>query len=507
MSENIRDLELLVLSRTPIIAIESAEEERVRGHVDNLARRQRLPWFEWKATAGLQRAGLPDPMYDTQKPQQALKTMVEMRVEALFLFHDLQKYFDDPAILRALRDIGQQFGADRRTLILCAPDLPLPAELRASASLIRLELPTPGELKELALRTLKDLGAPQRVRIELSVPELGQLVESLRGLTLLEAQRALLRAALDDAKITREDVRHIQALKKSLIARDGILELVPPDAGLQQVGGLDALKAWLRTRGQAFSPEAARYGLEPPRGVLLIGVQGCGKSLTAKAIAAEWALPLLRLDAGALYDKFVGESEKNLRRGLDTAEAMAPCILWIDEIEKGMSGREGSASDGGLSRRLFGAFVSWLQERRAPVFVAATANDIAALPPELLRKGRFDEIFFVDLPDEAARRSIFAVHLARRRQDPGGFDLPALARAAEGWSGAEIEAAVVSSLYHAFAERRPPRTGHVLAALSATVPLSRTFREAIDALRAWARGRAVPAAGPGGAGVPPRPPA
>jgi hypothetical protein len=491
--ENIRDLELLVLSRTPIIAIESAEEDRVRRQVEALALGQEMPWFEWKATTGLKRAGLPDAMYDTTKPSAALRTMTEMQVEALFLFHDLQKYFDDPAILRAVRDVGTRFTGDRRCLVLCAPDLSLPPELRTCASLIRLELPDTDALKGLVLQTLKSLGAPQRIRIELTVPEMGQLVQALRGLTLREAERALMRAALDDLKINRDDFKHIQEIKKALIARDGILELYPPEATLQQVGGLENLKAWLKTRGAAFSPEAAKHGLEPPRGVLLLGVQGCGKSLTAKAIAAEWGLALLRLDAGALYDKYVGESEKNLRRGLQTAEAMAPCVLWIDEIEKGMSGREGSGSDGGLSRRLFGAFISWLQERKSPVFVAATANDIESMPPELLRKGRFDEIFFVDLPGDAARRAILAVHLARRRQDPGRFDLEALSRAAAGFSGAEIEAAVVTALYHAFAAKQPLGDAHVTQALQGTVPLSRTFREKIRDLRDWARGRAVAA--------------
>jgi SpoVK/Ycf46/Vps4 family AAA+-type ATPase len=493
--ENIRDLELLVVSRTPIIAIESAEEERVRARLEELATRQDLPWFEWKATTGLRRAGTSDAMYETERPAAALKTVLDMRTEALFLFHDLQKHFDDPTILRALRDIGQRFAEDRRCLILCAPDIPIPSDLRTCASLIRLELPDAGELKRLTVRTLTNLGAPRRVRIDLTLPELEQLVQSLRGLTLAEAQRVLMRAALDDLKLDREDFKHILERKKSLIARDGVLELLPQEVTLQQIGGLDSLKAWLRRRGAGFSAEAQRHGLEPPRGVLLLGVQGCGKSLCAKAVAAEWGLALLRLDASALYDKFVGESERNLRRSMQTAEAMAPCVLWIDEIEKGMSGREGSASDGGLARRIFGSFVSWLQERKSPVFVVATANDIEALPPELLRKGRFDEIFFVDLPDDAARRSIFAVHLARRRQDPAGFGLGDLAAAAEGFSGAEIEAAVVSALYASFADRRPLSTAHVLDALRATVPLSRTCRESIEGLRAWARGRAVPASG------------
>jgi SpoVK/Ycf46/Vps4 family AAA+-type ATPase len=496
--ENIRDLELLVVSHTPIIAIESPEEERVAAHVEALAARQELPWFQWTTSTGLVRSGSADPMYETEKPLQALKIAREMRTEALYLFHDLQKYFEDPQVLRLLRDIGQSFTEDRRTLILCAPELSLPSDLQACSALIQLELPGTEDLKELTVKTLRSLGAPSRIKVDLTLPEVNQLVQSLRGLTLREAQRVLMRAALDDLRLNKEDFKHILERKKTLIAKDGVVELYPQEATLQQVGGLENLKEWLRQRGAAFSPDAGRYGLEPPRGLLLLGVQGCGKSLCAKAIAAEWGLALLKLDAGALYDKYVGESEKNLRKVMRTAEAMAPCVLWIDEIEKGMSGREGSASDGGLSRRLFGAFISWLQERKDPVFVVATANDIEALPPELLRKGRFDEIFFVDLPGDAARRAIFAVHLAKRRQDPAAFSLGELSAAADGFSGAEIEAAIVSALYAAFAEKKPLGTAHVLAALRSTVPLSRTCREAIEGLRSWARGRAVPAAADAG---------
>jgi len=494
--ENISDLDLLVNAHQPIIAIESSEEERVRSILQDLAARLELPLFEWKATTGLRRLGTTDPLYETEKPEKALKAALAMRTEALYLFHDLDKFFGEAPILRAARDIGEAFTEDRRSLILCAPEIEVPIDLKTCTAQIRLELPTLDELKELTVRTLKSLGAPQRIKVELSLPEIEQLVAALRGMTLLEAQRVLMRAALDDLKIDHSDFQHILDHKKALIARDGVLELYPAETTLQQVGGLENLKSWLKTRGAAFSAEAKRYGLEPPRGLLLLGVQGCGKSLCAKAIAAEWGLALLRLDAGALYDKYVGESEKNLRKSLQTAEAIAPCVLWIDEIEKGMSGREGSASDGGLSRRLFGSFLSWLQDRKQPVFVAATANDIASLPPELLRKGRFDEIFFVDLPGDAARRAILAVHLSRRRQDPARFDLGALSAACEGWSGAEIEAAIVSSLYAAFADRRPLADQHVTAALAATVPLSRTCREQIDDLRAWARGRTVPADAP-----------
>ena len=466
----------------------------MRALVAEAAARQDLPFFEWKVTTGLARAGAGDPLHETDKPDRALRAAAGMRTEAVYLFYDLQKYFEDPAILRLLRDIGESFSADRRTLVLCAPAIDLPEDLKACTARIQIELPDVEALRELTVRTLRDLGAPKRIKIDLSVPELGQLIESLRGLTLAEAQRVLMTAALDDLKLDRSDFKHVLDRKKDLIANDGVLELWPQDTTLQQIGGLENLKAWLRKRGAGFSPEARRHGLEPPRGLLLLGVQGCGKSLCARAVASTWGLALLRMDAGSLYDKFVGESERKMRGALRTAESMAPCVLWIDEIEKGFPGRAGAESDGGLARRIFGAFLSWLQEKKRPVSVVATANDVQALPPELLRKGRFDEIFFVDLPNDAARRSILAVHLARRDQDPAAFDLPALAAASEGFSGAEIEAAIVAALYSAFADKAPLSTPHVLAELQRTVPLSRTCREAIDELRAWAKGRTVPAA-------------
>jgi SpoVK/Ycf46/Vps4 family AAA+-type ATPase len=493
--ENIGDLELLIASHNAIVAIESPEEERVRALVAEAAARQDLPFFEWKVTSGLLRVGAGDPLFETDKPAQALKAAAGMRTEAVYLFYDLHKYFDDPAILRALRDIGQAFSADRRTLVLCAPAIDIPDDLKPCTARIRLELPDVPALRELTVRTLRGLGAPQRIKIDLSLPEIGQLVDSLRGLTLAEAQRVLMAAALDDLRLDRNDFKHILERKKSLIASDGVLELEARDTTLQQVGGLDNLKAWLKKRAPGFAPEARKHGLEAPRGLLLIGVQGCGKSLGARAVASEWGLPLLRLEAGALYDKFVGESERRLRAALATAEAMAPCVLFIDEIEKGFSGRTGTESDGGLSRRIFGTFVSWLQDRRRPVCVTATANDIQALPPELLRKGRFDEIFFVDLPADPARRSILAVHLVKRDLDPGAFSLPDLAAASEGFSGAEIEAAIVSALYSAFSDRQPLSTGHLLSEIRRAVPLSRTCKEAIEELREWAKGRTVPAAG------------
>ena len=492
--ENIRDLELLIVSHHAIVAIESHEEERVRSLAAEAATRQDLPFFEWKITSGLVRAGAGDGLQDTDKPEKALRVAAGMRTEAVYLFYDLNKYFEDPAVLRLLRDIGDSFSSDRRTLILCAPAIDIPEDLTTCTARMQIELPDVAELRELAVRTLRDLGAPRRIKIDLSVPELSQLIESLRGLTLGEAQRILMAAALDDLKIDRNDFKHVLDRKKDLIANDGVLELYPQDATLQQIGGLENLKTWLKKRGAGFAPEARRHGLEPPRGLLLLGVQGCGKSLSARAVASEWGLPLLRMDASSLYDKFVGESERKLRGALRTAESMAPCVLWIDEIEKGISGRTGSEADGGLARRIFGAFLSWLQDKKQPVCVVATSNDIQSLPPEFLRKGRFDEIFFVDLPGEAARRSILAVHLTKRGQDPAAFDLQALAAASEGFSGAEIEAAIVAALYSAFADKTLLSSPHILAELRRAVPLSRTCREAIEELRAWAKGRTVPAA-------------
>jgi ATP-dependent 26S proteasome regulatory subunit len=493
--DNSGDLEILVQSRHPIIAIETQEEERVQALVRDLAVRLDLPLFEWRSTRGLVRAGTSDPLYDTEKPLPALRSAAGLQTDAVYLFHDLQRYFEDPLVLRALRDIAQAFSRARRALILCAPEIPLPPDLRACTARVALDLPDAADLRRMAVRTLRELGAPRRIKMDLTMPDLERLIDSLRGLTLQEAQRLLLRAALDDLRLDRKDLQAILERKQELLARDGVLTLHPHESTLQQVGGLQNLKAWLKTRGAAFTPEAKTYGLEPPRGILLLGVQGCGKSLCAKAVAAEWGTALLQLDAGSLYDKFVGESEKNLRKALRAAEAMAPCVLWIDEIEKGFAARD-SASDGGLSRRILGALLSWMQEHRPPVFLVATANEVRDLPPELLRKGRFDEIFFVDLPAGSARRSILAIHLARRKQDPARFDLARLAESCAGFSGAEIEAAVVSALYAAFAAKAQLADAHLLEALQAAVPLSRTCRESIESIRAWAVGRTVPAAAP-----------
>jgi SpoVK/Ycf46/Vps4 family AAA+-type ATPase len=315
---------------------------------------------------------------------------------------------------------------------------------------------------------------------------------ALSGLTLNQARQAVAQVAIDDGRLTAEDLDRVVDLKARVIRNDCLLEYFPVAENAFELGGFAGLQQWLHRARLAFGAEAAQLNLPTPKGIMLVGVQGCGKSLAAKVIAREWQLPLLKLDAGRLYDKYVGESEKNLRRSLATAESMAPAVLWIDEIEKGMAPSGGQDADGGLSRRLFGSFLTWLQEKRADVFVVATANDLSALPPELLRKGRFDEIFFVDLPDAAEREAILRIHLALRKQDPARLDLSRIVAAADGFSGAELEQVVIVSLLQALQEHRPLDTQLMLDELAATVPLSVARREDVERLRALAHERFVP---------------
>jgi SpoVK/Ycf46/Vps4 family AAA+-type ATPase len=298
---------------------------------------------------------------------------------------------------------------------------------------------------------------------------------------------------LRDLALTRDDLQHVVDMKKELFQKDGVIDFIAGDDTLGSVGGFARLKAWLAKRQRAFTAEAREFGIVPSKGILLLGVQGCGKTLLAKAVAQDWGLPLLKMEPGRLYDKYIGESERNFDKALSVAEGMAPCVLMIDELEKGFSSVASSEADAGLSRRVFGRLLGWLQDRKAPVFVVATSNHIDQLPPELVRKGRFDEIFFIDLPDHAERVQIFTIHLAKRKRDPKAFDLDALASAAEGFSGAEIEQAVVAGLYTAFDARTELATAHIVEELGATRPLSVTRREEVDALRAWALERAVPA--------------
>jgi len=489
----LRTLEILISSRTPLIAIETLEEERVEQALERVAQRLRIPLFVWTMTRGLRRSGSLEPLYDTKELLKALRNLSELPNEGVYLMKDLHRSLGDATVVRMLQDLTHVFSRDRRAMVLTAPRVELPSELAALASLVKLELPSQTDLRALAQEVFGNLARQHKLGPAPDSDILDKIAAALRGLTLFEAERALTRAVLDDLTLSARDIEVIAEMKKELLSRERVLDCVPEREGLDDVGGLGGLKAWLEKRRKAFTPEAKEFGIPAPRGILLLGVQGCGKSLAAKAVAKAWELPLLRLEPGRLFDKFIGESEKNLDRALATAERMAPCVLMIDEIEKGFASVASSESDGGLSRRILGRLLGWLQDREAPVFLVATCNQITALPPELMRKGRFDEIFFIDLPALDERRQIFTVHLARRHRDPAAFDLTALAEASEGFSGAEIEQAVVSALYTAFARGAELATEHILEEIKATKPLSVTRAEDVEALREWARGRAVPA--------------
>jgi SpoVK/Ycf46/Vps4 family AAA+-type ATPase len=337
------------------------------------------------------------------------------------------------------------------------------------------------------VRDLVDRGFP----VSLDRAGIDSLVDALRGLSVAEAGRLIQQATLEDGALTPRDVATVREAKAEMLEA-GALELVQAGrADLEAVGGMERLKEWIGLRARAMEPRARQFGLEAPRGILLTGVPGCGKSLLAKALARSWGQPLLLLDPGSLYGSYVGESEQRLREALAAAEAMAPAVVWIDEIEKGFAA--GGRGDGGVSARILGTFLRWMQERPEGLFLVATCNDVEALPPELLRKGRFDEVFFVDLPESPERAEIFRLHLVARGRDPRTFDLDRLATAADGFSGAEIEAAVVAALYRAYARGTELTTDDVAEEVAATVPLCRSRPEDIERLRAWARGRAVTA--------------
>jgi len=485
------DLELMIQSRYPFIAVETAEEDRLEATLSQVAGDLRVPFFVWTLTNGLHRFGLPNAVYDSQQPLKALNNVAAMTGEAIFLMKDLHHYLTDPAVVRKCLDLAPAFGHDRRVIVMSAVRVELPPELAPLAARFTLDLPGPDELKSVVRRVVADCGREHRVTMALSPADLDRLVERLRGFTAFEAERAITRAILRDHTLDAADIDFVVEIKKEMLRKDGVLEYVSPEENLAEVGGFKNLKAWLEKRKKTFAPEARQFGIESPRGILLLGVQGCGKTMVARAVAREWGLPLLKMEPARLYDKYVGETETNLDKALRMAEQMAPCVLMIDELEKGLSYNPGGDADAGLSKRVFGRLLAWLQDRKAPVFVVATSNDIGQLPPELTRKGRFDEIFFVDLPNAEERKEIFAVHLRKRKRDPKLSDLDALAAASEGFSGAEIEQAVVAGLYTAFSRGVEVSSEIIVEELKATKPLSVTRAETISALREWARDRTV----------------
>jgi len=429
---------------------------------------------------------------DTELPGPGLRNLMDTDPGSLCVTLDLAEHLKG-VTLRMLRDLIPNFEKTGSTLIMIDGADKLPEVIKAYARPLDLSLPDSRELEEIVRRTLRDFHFAQPIQIGATKKGLEAIVRNLRGLTRRQAERIVLDTVCEDRRFDDTDIDIVIASKRQMIQRGGLLEYIRTPQDLNEIGGMRRLKRWLKTRSNAFGPEAEAFGLRPPRGVLMLGVQGAGKSLCAKAIATAWRQPLLRLDPGTLYNSFIGESEANLRRALQQTEAMSPVVLWIDEIEKGFASAASQSTDGGLSKRLFGTLLTWMQEHQTPVFVVATANDIEALPPELLRKGRFDEIFFVDLPNAAVRKRIFAIHLEKRGRKAVGFDLECLVEVSDGYSGSEIEEAVVAALHEAFADRADLDTERLVAALQSSPPLSTTMSEKVETLREWAKGRCVPA--------------
>jgi AAA+ superfamily predicted ATPase len=485
------DLRVLLASEHPLLLATVDEEQRFLAMLRRVAADASIPLWIWTASRGLARDG-KDAQYDTTDPRRALAFVGDLPGPGVFVFADAHPMLAQPVTLRTVKDVA--LGLSRgQTLVLTGPHHDPPPELRGLALPWRLCPPGDDEIGRLVRRTVDDLTL-RGLAGEFPAPEQRRLVAALRGLTLADAERLLQRAVLRDGRLDAADVAWVRSAKAEILNTDGVLELIESETGtLERIGGLDGLKRWLRTRARAVrDPDAARAaGVEAPRGILLTGVPGCGKSLVAKTLAAAWDRPLVLLDPARVYRKYVGVSEQRLDSALATAERMRPIVLWIDEIEKGFAA--GGDGDGGVSSRLLGTFLRWMQDRPDGVFVVATANDVSRLPAEFLRKGRFDEVFFVDLPDAAARRSIFTLHLEVRGLDPGGFDLEHLVAVTDGFSGAEIEAAIVGGAYRAFAADLPPTTGDVAAEAAGTVPLSEARPEDVARLRAWAEARAVTA--------------
>lgn len=493
-SETVDKLRLLIRSRHPVVTIETSEESRALARVWEAGRVFAFPCYVWDLVEGFHEAsshGVNVPQ--TRKPAEALAYLAAVDWPAVFVLQDFCPHLKDSMVQRLFRRFAGTASSRRQTAILVDPVTELPESCSRLAVPFRFNLPAEAELRGIVRETFKEYARYWKARSELTQSQFDQLIWMLRGLTAEEAKLAVSRVILDDDCLNADDLPRLLAAKRDLIDKGGVLEYIDPVTKLDAIGGLENLKKWLRRRANALTPQAREYGLSPPKGVLLLGVQGCGKSAACKAVAAAWGLPLLRLDPGNLYDKFIGESERHLRKAIQQAESMAPIVLWIDEIEKAFASAGAESVDGGLSKRLFGTLLTWLQDHTSPVFCAATANDITALPPELVRKGRFDEVFFVDLPNREVREKILAIHLRKRGRAAELFDLPALAAASEGFSGAEIEQALISALYAAFGDRRELTSADILAELGETRPLSVTMAERVRALRTWAAGRCVPA--------------
>ena len=488
------DLDLILRSRTPIVVIESQDEQRMLEMLQAITISRRsdsyTPLFRWTITDGLQRFDIAlEPQTINSEPTDVLKHIRAVSKPGIYVLLDFHPFLEDPVHVRLLKDICIRAREVHRQIVFISHEVKMPQELENYCARFDLALPSEQERARIIKSAARDYAKEHpghRVKVDAKAHEL--LIQNLAGLTWSDTERLARNAIYLDGAITHSDLPDVMQAKYALLNRGGALNFEYDTARFSDVGGLARLKKWLKQRRPVFRGDESAAHLDSPKGILLLGVQGCGKSLAAKATAGIFGVPLLRLDFGTIYDKYHGETERKLRESLKTADVMSPCVLWIDEIEKGIAGRGGET---GTTQRVLGSFLTWMAERKSRVFVVATANDISTLPPELVRKGRFDEIFFVDLPTDEVRRSIISIHLTKRDQPLKNFDLDALTRVSKGFSGAEIEQAIVSSLYAAHAKRELLATAHVLAEIEETRPLSVVMAERINAMRDWAAGRTV----------------
>jgi len=489
------ELEVLIRARYPLIGVESYEEGRVTSVLKKIADSRNKRIELWSASRGFYAPGASleskqGSDQSTTDPLNALDHVVKIMEPSLFVLFDFHHYLNNPTVLRKLREVGAYLKTSYKSLILVSPCLNVPSDLDKEITIVEFDLPSARELGMLLDETVKEINEKSELNLKVGAEVRERLVSAALGLTWDETENVFSRILVEGGRLTMEDVPKVLEEKEKLIKRSGSLEYFSPQEAFASVGGLESLKGWLDRRRLGFSEKAQSRGLPYPKGVLLIGVQGCGKSLVAKAVSGRWQMPLLRLDVGRVFSSLVGSSEGNIRQAIALAESVAPAILWVDEVEKAFSGSKSSgSSDSGTTARVFGNFITWLQEKTSPVFVMATANDISELPAEFLRKGRFDEIFFVDLPQEREREEILKIHIQKRSGAPGSFDYGPIIRRTQGFSGAELEEAVISAMFAAFEKDEELSKKLLLEAVSETVPLSQTMAEEIESLRRWAGGR------------------
>ncbi len=487
------EIDVLIRAKYPIISLVSWEERRVEETVAKVCKDLNRTLHTWTVTQGMKPPvnRTTGPAKPTTLPGEleALALVHEAPEYTVFLIKDFHPYMKDYRVVRLLRDLAARLRSRSQTIILCGPVLNLPSDLEKDITVLDFPLPSFAEIDDCLTKVTEAVKNNPNVDATLKELERELLVKSAQGLTMDEIESVLARSLVEKKRF---DLEAILKEKKQIIRKSGILEYYAPDAELKDVGGMELLKDWLDKRTKSFTDKARDFGIPAPKGILLLGVQGCGKSLCAKAVAAQWNLPLLKMDVGRIFGSLVGSSEENMRKAIKVSESVAPCVLWLDELEKGFAGTGGS-SDSGTTSRVFSTFLTWMQEKTAPVFLIATANDVTSLPPELLRKGRFDELFFIDLPEAKEREQIFKIHLEKRKRDVKKFQLKTLAKATEGFSGAEIEQVVIGALYVAFDEGRELMQKDILTEAKAVVPLSVMMSEDIDELRTWAQMRTRPA--------------